>query len=171
MTDTTRTTTTTTTTPELLVGIDGSRESLGALREGLRLAAALGYRVRVICAWSWPVGQGMGMTPPVFWDPQSDAREILAAALASVEIPEGLEVVAQAVHGDAADVLVAASAGARMLVTGSTGAGMARALLLGSVSTKCAQRAMCPVLVYRPMPRDSAAGVAPVAEGELMTAG
>ena len=171
MTDMTESTTMTTTmTPELIVGIDGSRESLGALREGMRLADALGYRVRVIAAWSWPVGQGMGMTPPVFWDPESDAREILTAALASVKIPEGLVVTAEAVHGDAADVLIAASASARMLVTGSTGAGMARALLLGSVSTKCAQRAACPVLVYRPMPEELAAG-ATMAKDELVTAG
>jgi hypothetical protein len=38
-----------------------------------------------------------------------------------------------------------------MIVTGSTGAGMARALFLGSVSTKVAQRAHCPVLVWRPL--------------------
>jgi nucleotide-binding universal stress UspA family protein len=161
---------TTTMTPELIIGIDGSKESLGALREGLTLAAAMGYRARVICAWNWPMGQGMAMTPPIYWDPEGDAREILTTALAAVDIPEGLAVSAETAHGDAADVLIAASAHARMLVTGSTGAGMARALLLGSVSTKCAQRAACPVLVYRPMPGELAAGAA-LAADELLTAG
>lgn len=170
MTATTTTSETTTMTPELVVGIDGSHASLGALREGIRLADSLGYRVRVITAWNWPVAQGMGMTPPIVWDPESDAREILTSALASVTIPAGLAVTAEAVRGDAADALIAASANARMLVTGSTGAGMARALLLGSVSTRCAQRAACPVLVYRPAPGEPEAEGAKAAD-ELVTAG
>jgi len=157
------------TTPELIVGVDGSSESIGALREGLELAKAMGYRVRAICAWTWPIGQGTVMTPAIFWNPEDDAHEILAGALAKVTVPEGVEVVAEVMHGDPADALIAASADARMLVTGSTGAGMARALLLGSVSTKCAQRAACPVLVYRPMP-DALASTSATAQAELMTA-
>lgn len=149
----------TTVAPEIVVGIDGSSEALGALREALHLAPALGCRVRVICAWAWPVGQGFVPGPPVQWNPETDAIEIVAAAMASVEVPEGAEVTTEIVYGDAAETLIDASRRARMLVTGSTGAGMARALFLGSVSTRVAQRAACPVLVYRPVPlgvRDSA---------------
>lgn len=153
----------TTTKRELVVGIDGSSEALGALREGLRLADALGCRVRVICAWSWPVGQGFVPGPPVHWDPAHDADEILADAMAGVEVPAGVEVITESAYGDAADLLIEASAGAEMVLTGSTGAGMARALLLGSVSTRVAQRAACPVLVWRP----SAAGTAREAAAEL----
>lgn len=142
----------TTLKPQLVVGIDGSAEARGALDEGLRLAAALGYHVRVICAWTWPAGAGF--TPaPMNWDPEADAKEIVANTMASLEIPEGVTVEAHALRGDAAELLIEASATARMLVTGSTGAGMARALFLGSVSTRVAQRAHCPVLVWRPLPQ------------------
>ncbi|GAA4159383.1 universal stress protein [Gryllotalpicola daejeonensis] len=141
----------TTVNRELVVGIDGSAAAIGALREGLRLAQALGCKVRVITAWNWPVGQGFVPGPPINWNPEADSLEILATALSKVEIPEGVEVVTQSVYGDAADILIEASRHAEMVVTGSTGAGMARALFLGSVSTRVAQRAACPVLVWRPM--------------------
>jgi nucleotide-binding universal stress UspA family protein len=155
--------------PELVVGIDGSTEALGALREALRLAQALGCRVRVICAWSWPVGQGFVPGPPINWNPEHDAIESINTAMSLVEVPEGVEVITEVAYGDAADILIEASRRARMLVTGSTGAGMARALFLGSVSTRVAQRAACPVLVWRPTPL-AVAGVGTAAEGALITA-
>lgn len=160
----------TTVNRELVVGIDGSAAALGALREGLRLASALDYSVRVICAWNWPAGQGFMPGPPITWNPADDAMEILATALSKVEIPEGIELVTEIKQGDAADILIEASESARMLVTGSTGAGMARALFLGSVSTKCAQRAACPVLVCRPMHESLAGESAPDSESELVGA-
>lgn len=138
-------------TRELVVGIDGSSAALGALREGLRLAKALGCKVRVISAWNWPVGQGFVPGPPINWNPEVDSVQILADALTKVEVPEGVEVTTQSVYGDAADILIEASRHAEMVITGSTGAGMARALFLGSVSTRVAQRAASPVLVWRPM--------------------
>jgi len=159
----------TTVAPEIVVGIDGSTEALGAFREALRLAQALGCRVRVICAWSWPVGQGFVPGPPVQWNPEADAIEIVSAAMALVEVPEGVEVTTEVVYGDAAEILIEASKRARMLVTGSTGAGMARALFLGSVSTRVAQRAACPVLVYRPIPLD-VVGEAAGREAAVVTA-
>jgi len=159
----------TTVKPELVVGIDGSTEALGALREGLRLAKALGYRVRVICAWSWPVGQGFVPGPPIQWNPESDAIESIKSAMSLVAVPEGVEVITEIAYGDAADILIEASRRAELLVTGSTGAGMARALFLGSVSTRVAQRAACPVLVWRPTPL-AIAGTEVRSEGALVTA-
>ncbi|GAA4182002.1 universal stress protein [Gryllotalpicola koreensis] len=135
---------------ELVVGIDGSPEALGALRESLQIAEALDARVRVIAAWNWPVGQGFVPGPPVHWNPEADALEILKTSMAKVEVPAGVEVITEAAYGDAADILIEASRRAYMVLTGSTGAGMARALFLGSVSTRVAQRALCPVMVWRP---------------------
>jgi nucleotide-binding universal stress UspA family protein len=137
--------------PQLVVGIDGSREARGALDEGLKLAGALGYDVRVICAWHWPTSAGIITAAPLSWDPSEDAHAIVENTMKTIEIPAGVEVFPEVLNGDAADLLIEASRGAKMIVTGSTGAGMARALFLGSVSTKVAQRAHCPVLVWRPL--------------------
>ena len=51
------------------------------------------------------------------------------------------------VEGNPAEVLVHRSEGARVLVVGSRGHGGFAGLLLGSVSSACAERAHCPVLV------------------------
>jgi nucleotide-binding universal stress UspA family protein len=155
---------------ELVVGIDGSPESLGALREGIRLAQALACRVRVICAWSWPVGQGFVPGPPIQWNPETDAIGILATAMSRIEVPAGVEVITEVAYGDPAETLIAASRSAELVLTGSTGAGMARALFLGSVSTRVAQRAACPVLVWRPRPLTAdTAEVAATADAALLT--
>lgn len=59
--------------------------------------------------------------------------------------PEGLDAVV--IHGQARVVLLNASKGAQMLVVGSRGHGGFAGLLLGSVSSACAEHAHCPVLV------------------------
>ncbi|MCL2515100.1 MAG: universal stress protein [Microbacteriaceae bacterium] len=151
----------TTTKPQLVVGIDGSHEARGALDEGLRIAGALGYDVRIICAWAWPASAGIITAAPLTWDPSEDAKAIMANTMSAIEIPAGVGVIADVIQGDAADLLIDASREAKMVITGSTGAGMARALFLGSVSTRVAQRAHCPVLVWRPKTGAVKTGEAP----------
>jgi len=57
-------------------------------------------------------------------------------------------------EGQAADVLVAESQDADLLVVGSRGLGGFRGLLLGSVGLQCAHYAGCPVVIV-PHPHDS----------------
>lgn len=134
----------------IVVGIDGSAVARGALTEALRVARELGCDLRIICAWQWPAGAAMISAAPLTWNPHDDAEAIMADTMTALEVPDGVAVTAEVLHGDAAELLITASRDARMVVTGSTGAGMARALFLGSVSTRVAQRAHCPVLVWRP---------------------
>ncbi len=69
--------------------------------------------------------------------------------MASAPSTSGLEVEHEAVPGSPSEVLVDASEGASLLVVGSRGEGTLRGLVLGSVSTHCAQLAHCPVVVVR----------------------
>jgi nucleotide-binding universal stress UspA family protein len=53
-------------------------------------------------------------------------------------------------EGDPGQTLCAQSAGADLLVVGSRGLGDFAALMLGSVSTKCAHHSRCPVVIMPP---------------------
>jgi nucleotide-binding universal stress UspA family protein len=87
-------------------------------------------------------------------DDTEGAGAALHDALAALE--PGIEVEARAVSGDPVSALVAAADDLDLLVMGSRARGSRRALTLGSVSRKVAERATCVVLV---VPR-AAAGAA-----------
>ena len=59
----------------------------------------------------------------------------------------GVDTDVEVVQGDPADALVAAGSRLELLVMGSRGYGSTRAVMLGSVSRKVAERAECPVLI------------------------
>lgn len=147
----------------LVVGVDGSDSSRNALRWAAFQAAALGCSIVAVTAWrdsaAYAGGIGGGMIAmPVDWNPEHEAETALVAILDEVygaERPPGLRTVVG--QGGAAEVLLAQSHDARMLVLGSRGHGGFAGLLLGSVSTACAEHAKCPVLVVH---GDTAPGVA-----------
>lgn len=131
----------------IVVGLDGSPQSLKALRWAVGMAGLLGAPINVVTAWQYPTTYGYA-SPLPDWNPEDDAREIQARAVAGVfgdDPPAGLAYVLQA--GGAAAVLLTASETARMLVVGSRGHGGFAGLLLGSVSSTVAEHASCPVLI------------------------
>ncbi|MCG2623126.1 universal stress protein [Arthrobacter sp. I2-34] len=130
----------------IVVGVDGSEPSILALREAARLAETLGASVEAVTVWQEVYGLEMGW--PVEWDPEDNAGKILATALERAfgdAAPAGLR--SKVRRGQPARELIAESKGARMLVVGSRGHGGFAGLLLGSVSSACAEHAECPVLV------------------------
>ena len=130
--------------PHILVGIDGSAGSLAALRQAQVLATALSGSVEAVCIWEYPAT----LVGLVEWSGAADARAILDDAVA-VEFgstpPSWVQ--KTVIEGGPARSLVELSADADLLVVGSRGHGGFAGLLLGSVSSVCAEHSSCPVLI------------------------
>ena len=133
----------------IVVGVDGSEHSKAALRWAARVAPLFGGVIEAVTAWNLP--------PVASWeaallmDPvelERAAQQILDDTLADVfgiEAPVGL--VRNVAFGDPARILIAASEHAELVVVGARGVGPISGLLLGSVSSRCAERARCPITV------------------------
>ena len=131
----------------IIVGVDGSPTSIDALRKAAEIARAPDWPIEAITAWQFPFGYD-GTFPTDVWSPEEDAKRLLVAAVEvafDAEQPKRLTMMTA--PGPAASVLIEKSDGASMLVVGSRGRGGFTGLLLGSVSTACAQHAHCPVLI------------------------
>ncbi|MFJ9770346.1 universal stress protein [Kitasatospora sp. NPDC101157] len=136
--------------PRVVVGVDGSQPSHAALRWAVRHAGMIGGVVDAVGAWEPP--SHFGWSAPVV-DATFDQE--LAERKFADELGEVLgtdcpvQVRRAMVMGDASDVLLEAAKGAELLVVGSHGRGGFTRALLGSVSTRCAQHATCPVVIVR----------------------
>jgi nucleotide-binding universal stress UspA family protein len=130
----------------IVVGIDGSEESVTALRRGIRIANALNASIEAVSTWKPP--SGYAAIGEYEYSPLDDANDILSGASKSVFGTKAPQWFTTATfQGDAAAVLIEQSRGAEMLIVGSRGHGGLAGVLLGSVSAMCAERAHCPVLI------------------------
>ncbi len=137
-----------TTEGHIVVGVDGSESSKKALRWAAQLAPVVGGVIEAVVAWEYPMMLGWEGGIPDWWRPDDDAKKILDEALEAVfgkTPPKGL--VSTIRQGNPTRVLLEASKRAEMLIVGSRGHGGFAGLLLGSVSSACAEHANCPVLV------------------------
>lgn len=133
---------------KIVVGVDGSESSKEALRWAVRLAPSLKASIHAIVAWEYPILLGADGGMPGSWEPDVTAKEILKKSLDEVfgnKRPKGLK--ASISQGHPTSVLLEASKNAEMLIVGSRGLGGFAGLLVGSVSSTCAEHAKCPVLV------------------------
>jgi nucleotide-binding universal stress UspA family protein len=131
----------------IVVGVDGSRPSVLALRWAAFQASALGARLEAVTAWEYPASFGWASIPSD-WDPVKDMEKVLHDSVREAfgeQPPAGLKL--QVREGGAARVLIEASQGATLLVVGSRGHGGFAGMLLGSVSANVAEHAPCPVLI------------------------
>jgi nucleotide-binding universal stress UspA family protein len=138
------------TIPTIVVGVNGSRGSAAALRWATDEARRRDARLRVVLCWK---PEARAYYAPQRGLPDSGghifARQ-LAATVREVldgDTPRGLTT--QVVEGEAERALVAESAGADLLVLGSTSPGQA-GLAVGPVIRACLSRARCPVVVVGP---------------------
>lgn len=134
----------------VLVGFDGSDQSVLALHYAARAAQRLDAPLTLVTAYTVPtmIYPNLASMPPV---PEDQARE--AAAAEQLEeahdhlhgYPGAVE--AFTVRGDAAAVLVELSAKARLAVVGARGRGGFLGRLLGTVSSALPEHAHCPTVV------------------------
>ena len=141
----------------VVVGVDGSPESRGALRFALEDARRRGAAVKAITAYLspeyWAASYGLSALPAIE-EVVEDNVTVMRDALRAVveETPELGEVPVDviALPGAPARVLIEQSQGAELLVVGHRGRGGFRSAVLGSVGLHCVLQATCPVTVVRP---------------------
>ncbi|MDV6259924.1 universal stress protein [Rhodococcoides yunnanense] len=134
------------TSGRIVVGVDGSPCSILALKRARPIADASNWGIDAVAAWQYPSYLGAGAIGDIH--PDDDARQFLHNSIEAAfgdDLPVDLEEIVT--RGIPSQVLIEASAEAEMLVVGSRGHGGFVGLLLGSVSSQCAEHAWCPVLV------------------------
>jgi nucleotide-binding universal stress UspA family protein len=133
----------------IVVGIDGSERSVGALRWALAQARLTGAKVEALMCWEVPGSIYITPTHTEAYYEQR-AEEAFAAVLEQVRADtEGVSLEARLVGLPAPRVLMEAAVGADLLVVGSHSTLDRHGVHLGSVSSYCAHHAPCPVLVHR----------------------
>lgn len=131
----------------IVVGVDGSPQSVAALRWAARLAPAYGASIKVVGAWENPPEY---VNFVHFKDDHFDelARKRVDRAIQEAfgaDVPAGLSTVVE--FGHPSKVLIHHCEGAEMLVVGRRGHGGFKGLLMGSTSSASVAHAPCPVLV------------------------
>jgi nucleotide-binding universal stress UspA family protein len=140
----------------ILIGVDGSKESLEAARFGQGLAEQTGAAVTYLFAIEppqvIPVGPLSGYVTTSAPRSEEDlikARQFLDALVA--ERP-ALKAATRVELGKPSETLceVANQLGVDLVIVGARGQGAGRRFILGSVSDRVVHHAPCPVLVVRP---------------------
>ncbi|MFF7994493.1 universal stress protein [Kitasatospora xanthocidica] len=132
-------------TGSVVVGFDGSPESLAATEWAAREAHRRGLPVELLQAWPWPKHDVVGSD-------QSYQRALNRLAEREAELgtlAPGVAVSSSSVTTDPAEALEGAAERAAVLVLGSRGLGTLRGFLVGSVSQEVLRRAACPVVLVR----------------------
>jgi nucleotide-binding universal stress UspA family protein len=144
-------------TSRIVVGIDGSDASKGALVWAIGQAKLTGATLEAVIAFKLPTGAyGEPAILPGDLDFEGEARrtlgDVIAEALDNAG-PEGCEVLTTVVEDNPTVALLRASESADLLVVGASGHGSVVGALIGSVSEYCVHHATCPVVVVRHSPR------------------
>lgn len=134
----------------VVVGVDGSAESLAALRFAAEVARLRGAPLQVVHVWQDADHAAHGRLIPPGKSAKARADEAWHDILHAVlNIAPDVEIISEHVAGYAPSVLLEASKGAALLVVGSRGRGGWAGLMLGSVSLRCITHSACPVAVIR----------------------
>jgi nucleotide-binding universal stress UspA family protein len=138
-------------TPTVLVGVDGSTGATEAVRWAAAEASRLGAELLVVHAYreEWVVDPCLGAPGLAELRGAQAAAVVADAELVAHRVVPRLAVRRETDVGDPADVLLAASRSAALVVLGNRGRGSFSSFLLGSVSQAVAAGAPCSVVVVR----------------------
>jgi nucleotide-binding universal stress UspA family protein len=139
-------------TKPVVVGVDGSEESLLATEWAAMEARRHGLPLRIVSAPAMPPRMHAYYGSPATVASvlrRASARALEAAVARAEEVAPGLDISTDLLSGPPALAVADSGAGAAMLVVGARGAGGFAAMILGSVSRYAAVKARCPVIVVR----------------------
>ena len=139
-------------TKPVVVGVDGSEESLRAVEWAALEAKRHSWPLRIVSAPALlPRMHAYNASPTAIANALRGiaARALDAAIIRSEEVAPGLPITTGLLSGPPALAVAESGSGASMLVVGARGAGGFAAMVLGSVSRYAATRAPCPVVVVR----------------------
>lgn len=153
----------------VVVGVDGSGSGSEAVCWAAREAVRRGVRLRLVSALVVPDSNHIG-NPGLGTSYKKNmtdaAEEVLAEAVALARDTEpGVDMESELRMGFAAQVLLAESESAGLVVVGSRGLGGFSGLLVGSVAVALAARGACPVVVVRGDAEERPADVRPIVVG------
>jgi nucleotide-binding universal stress UspA family protein len=136
----------------IVVGIEGTQASQGALEWAIREAIVRQCELTVVHAWDYIPARDAGRMSE--HEERTASSCMLDAAVASAVRAVGAspEVVVRSVRGSAAKVLLAQSEFAQLLVLGRGHRSGAIDVLRHSVTAECVRRAVCPVVVIPNVP-------------------
>lgn len=140
--------------PGIVVGVDGSAVSQGAVRWATRESVMRRVPLKLVYVLATDVTAAWAMAVPAaplpeeyFKSREDEARAVLSASEVIAKEEGAVDVLTEFVHDAPVPGLVNASKEADMVVVGSRGNGAVKRLLLGSVSTGLLHHARCPVAV------------------------
>jgi len=139
-------------TRPVVVGVDGSGDSMRAVEWAAMEAKRHGTALRIVSAPTMPPRMhAADMSPETVADAlrAMSAHALGEAVARAEEVTTGLLIDTDLLAGVPAIGVTNSGAGALMLVVGARGAGGFAAMLLGSVSRYAAMHAQCPVAVVR----------------------
>jgi len=137
----------------IVVGVDGSGNSLDALRWAAEEARVRNLLLRVVAIFNAPImSTGYEIVAPDPSDLAAASNTMLDAAVDVIREEGGLDgvhVATEVVEGHAGERLIELSNDADMVVVGARGHGGFLGMVLGSVTGHVVNHAACPVVVVR----------------------
>ena len=139
-------------TAGIVVGIEGTVASEGALEWAIREATLRGCQLTVVHAWDFIPARDTGRMTEHEEKTASECMLDATVACAVRAVGESPELETRSVKGSPARVLLAAAEGADLLVLGRAHRSGVFDIIRNSVSAECVRRATCPVVVIPNVP-------------------